>query len=342
VATAVERERPDILFAELSRTAKPPAEWMADVRRAEETPLVVAVHTTADPGEMISALRSGASEFICLPVRPAIFEALERIGALLESRQSATLEQGRIAGILSAKGGCGATSVACHLSAALSTAAKSPCRVLVADLDYQSPGAHHVLRVKPRSHAASAFDSVRRLSSSAWREFVTPAGPVDLLAAPPGGSPAPPEQWRVEALLRFVTRQYRWILADLGRQLNPANWMLLQHIDELFLVTAPEVLALYQTRSILQTLASRGFDKHRIRLILNRNRTTPQDFWVESIEQMFEMSVFAVIPNDYTTLDKLPRDRFEFPADTPFGKALVKLAGRLTNPHGPGSARKAA
>jgi len=118
--------------------------------------------------------------------------------------------------------------------------------------------------------------------------------------------------------------------------------MFLQNIDELFLVTAPEVLALYQTRSVLQTLAGRGFDKSRIRLILNRNRTTPQDFWVESIEQMFEMNVFAVIPNDYSTLDKMPRDRFEFPADTPFGKALVKLAGRLANPNGPGSMRKAA
>jgi pilus assembly protein CpaE len=342
VANAVERERPDILFAELSRTAKAPAEWMADVRRGEDTPLVVAVHATADPVEMISALRSGASEFICLPVRPAIFEALERISALLESRQSATQEQGRIAGILSAKGGCGATSVACHLAAALRAAASSPCRILVADLDYQSPGAHHVLRVKPRSHAGEAFDSVRRLSSSSWREFVTPVGPVDLLAAPRRAPAALPEQWRVEGLLRFVGRQYRWVLADLGRHLNPANWMFLQNIDELFLVTAPEVLALYQTRSVLQTLASRGFDKSHIRLILNRNRTTPQDFWVESIEQMFEMSVFAVIPNDYTTLDKLPRDRFEFPAETPFGKALVKLAGRLASPNGPGATRKAA
>jgi pilus assembly protein CpaE len=347
VAIAVERERPDILFVELARTVKTAAEWMADVRRGQDSPLVVAVHDTADPAEMISALRSGASEFICLPLRPAIFEALERMSALLESRQSATLEQGRVAGILSAKGGCGATSIACPLGAALRVGAglrvgaASPCRVLIADLDYQAPGAHHILRVRPRSHAGEAFDSVRRLNSSSWRDFVTPGGPLDLLAAPRGAL-APPEQWRVEGLLRFVSRHYRWVLADLGRHLNPANWMFLQHIDELFLVTAPEVLALYQTRSVLQTLAHRGFDKSRIRLILNRNRTTPQDFWVESIEQMFEMSVFAVIPNDYTTLDKLPRDRFEFPADTPFGKAVVKLAGRLANPDGPGSLKKAA
>ena len=119
VANAVDRDKPDLLFVELSRTSKPAAEWIADVRRGEETPLIVAVHPAAEPAEMISALRAGASEFLCLPVRPAIYEAMERIGTLLESRRNATMERGKIAGVLSAKGGCGATSIACYLGAAL-------------------------------------------------------------------------------------------------------------------------------------------------------------------------------------------------------------------------------
>jgi pilus assembly protein CpaE len=370
VASAVDRDRPDLLFVELSHTSKPAAEWIAEVRRGEETPLVVAVHPQAEPSEMISALRAGASEFLCLPVRPAIYEAMERIGTLLESRRNAMMERGKIAGVLSAKGGCGATSVACHLSAALA-AADQPgpnqpiknkpnrprTRVLVADLDYQSPGARGVFRVQPQSHAGQAFDAVRRMSSNAWREFATPVVTgVDLLASPtdmvsnalPSDmatafnniAAAQPEPWRVESLFRFITRQYHWILVDLGRHLNPANWALLQNIEELVIVTAPDVLALYQTRSILQTLSNRGFDKSRIKIILNRNLSSPQDFWVESIEQMFEMSVFGVIPNDDGTFEKLPRDRFEFPAETPFGRALTKIAARLSGAGGAGSPRK--
>jgi Flp pilus assembly CpaE family ATPase len=152
----------------------------------------------------------------------------------------------------------------------------------------------------------------------------------------------PPEPWRVASLFRFVSQQYNWILVDLGRHLNPANWALLQNIEDLFIVTAPDVLALYQTRSVLQTLSSRGFDKSRVRIVLNRNSSSPQDFWVESIEQMFEMSVFGVIPSDDETFDKLPRDRFQFPADTPFGRAMTKIAARLVKPDGAGPARKAA
>jgi pilus assembly protein CpaE len=356
VASAAERDKPDVLFVEFSLTSRPAAEWIADVRGSEETPLVVAVHPTAEPLAMISALRAGASEFLSLPVRPAIYEAMERIGALLEARRNSSKERGKIAGVLSAKGGCGATSVACYLSAALhlvinqlvknqSSAARA--RVLVADLDYQSPSTRGVFRVNPRAHAGEAFDAVRRLSSSAWREFVTPvATGVDLLASPADTSSniaaGPPEPWRVESLFRFVGRQYDWVLVDLGRHLNPANWALLQNIEELFIVTAPDVLALYQTRSVLQTLSSRGFDKGRIRIVLNKNLSSPQDFWVESIEQMFEMSVFAIIPNDDGTFEKLPRDRFEFPSETPFGRALTKMAGRLAGPNGPGPSRKAA
>lgn len=354
VASAVERDRPDILFVEFARASKPAAEWIADVRPGEDTPLVAAVHPVAEPSEMISALRAGSSEFLSLPVRPAIYEAMERIGSLLEVRRSATVERGRIAGILSAKGGCGATTIASYLSAALQyhhqtqsggkraapvPSAKQP-RILVADLDYHSPGGSEAFRLNPRSHAGEAFESVRRLNSHAWREFVTPvmAG-VDLLASPAepahhqaghtAAVPALPEQWRVESLFRFLTRQYTWIFVDLGRHLNPSNWALLQNIEELFVVTAPDVLALYQTRSILQTLSNRGFDKSRVRIVLNRNASTPRDFWVESIEQMFEIGVFGVVPNDEGTLGKLPGDHFEFPSETPFGRAMTKIAARL-------------
>ncbi len=135
----------------------------------------------------------------------------------------------------------------------------------------------------------------------------------------------------MESLFRFISRQYTWVFADLGRHLNPAGWTVLQNTDELFIVTAPDVLALYQTRSVLQTLSNRGFDKSRVKIILNRNLSSPQDFWVESIQQMFEMPVFGLVPDD-AALDKLPRDRFEFPAETSFGRAVTKMAARIVKP----------
>jgi pilus assembly protein CpaE len=346
VANAVDREKPEVLIVEFARASKPAGEWLLDVRRGEDMPLVIAVHPTADPAEMISALRAGASEFLSVPVRPAIYDAMDRIGVMLESKRNATVESGKIIGVLSAKGGCGATSLACHLSAALQIA-EPRTRILVADLDYQSPGTPNVFRKTPRSNAGQAFDAVRRLSSNSWREFITPVKPgIDLLASPAdnasGEVPELPEPWRMESLFRFIGHQYNWILIDLGRHLNPCNWTLLQHIEELLIVTAPDVLALYQTRSVLQTLTSRGFEKNRVKLVLNRNQNSPADFWVDSIQQMFEMIVFGVVPNDEVTFGKLSLDQFDFPSDSPFGKAMAKIAARLTKTNGHGPLRSAA
>ena len=155
-----------------------------------------------------------------------------------------------------------------------------------------------------------------------------------------------PELWRIEGLFRFVSRQYHWILVDLGRHLNPDNWTLLQNIEELFVVTAPDVLALsirlpFHPANALQ---SRLRPRAASRIILNRSLSSPRDFWVvESIEQMFEMSVFGVIPNDEGTFDKkLPRDRYHFPGETPFGRAGHEACGASGRPGLPGPVKKAA
>jgi pilus assembly protein CpaE len=357
VASLVERESVDLLFVEMAKVNGGGAEWIRGVRAGGDLPLIVAVHPTPDPPAMIEAMRAGAIEFLSVPMRPGIFDAIERMTILMEGRRAAAQVRGRMAGILSAKGGCGATTVGCHLAAALRHEALTGReatlpgkdvgmrKVLVADLDSQAPAAHRIFRVHPRKRVSDAFESARRLNAACWTEFVTDAGPgVDLLAGwdtSTGAGLPSPEPWRTESMFRSLSRSYSWVLADLGRNLNPSIWGFIQNLDDLLIVTAPDVLALYQTRSILQTLAGRGFEKTRVHLILNRNQKGPQDLWVESIRTMFEMNVLAVIPDDPATLDHLPRDRFEFPASSLFGRGIQKLAGRLTMPAKADAGKKA-
>jgi len=338
----IERDRPDLLFVELSATSVPAREWMAAVQGADGLPLVAAVHVNADPVQMISALRAGATEFLSLPLSPAIFAALDRIAARLDSSRPAEAVQGKIIGIVSAKGGCGGTTLACHLGLALARADQSR-KILIADLDYQSPAVHRICHLDPQRRAGETFDSVRKLNSSNWSEFFTPLAPsVDVMAGPEPANANLPEPWRIESLFRHLTRSYPIVLADLGRHLNPGSWAFLQHVDELMVAAAPDVLALYQTRYILQTLTSRGFERSRIRLILNMSENTPRDFWIESVEQMFEMRLFGVIPIDRAAMSGIPKDRLVFPVETPFGKAVTKLAARMAAGESAGPSRRAA
>ena len=118
--------------------------------------------------------------------------------------------KGRMAGVLSAKGGCGATTVACHLAAALRLE-NGMGKVLVADLDSQAPAAHRIFRVTPERRVSPAFDSVRRLNTAsllARSSLATEASQgLDLLAgfemASGAGLPLP-EPWRIESMFRFL------------------------------------------------------------------------------------------------------------------------------------------
>src|SRR5580658_6857817 len=68
VAQVTETTTPDVLFVEFPKVGRTAAEWMAEVCRASDAALVIAVHTAQEPAEMINALRAGASEFLCLPI----------------------------------------------------------------------------------------------------------------------------------------------------------------------------------------------------------------------------------------------------------------------------------
>jgi hypothetical protein len=72
------------------------------------------------------------------------------------------------------------------------------------------------------------------------------------------------------------------------------------------------------------------------------SENTPRDFWIESVEQMFEMRLFGVIPADRVAMSGIPKDRLAFPAETPFGKAVVKLAARLAADESASPSRRAA
>src|SRR5262249_53866612 len=122
VATTVERERPDFLFVELARIEGSGPDWIEAIRAGNDRPVIIAVNPDPEPQSMIDALRAGASEFLCLPLRPAIFEMIERIGTILESQRTQSQERGRMTGIVSAKGGCGASLLACHLGFAFQAA----------------------------------------------------------------------------------------------------------------------------------------------------------------------------------------------------------------------------
>src|ERR1035437_4414316 len=100
-----------------------------------------------DPDLLLKCMRVGAREFFTLPIDPGTMsEALVRASALRKALRPSKKASGRLLVFLSAKGGSGATTLACNY--AVSLAQESQKKTLLIDLNLPLGDAAINLRIK--------------------------------------------------------------------------------------------------------------------------------------------------------------------------------------------------
>jgi pilus assembly protein CpaE len=289
---------------------------------------VIAVHVSADPDVILASMRAGAREFLCPPLVAQAFEdVLDKIAAerLL---QAPAHRAGKTVGFLSAAGGCGATTVACHVAAELSRITSTA--VQIADFDVsdgmvgfwlKNDGSHSVLDVAR---------NLARMDPSLWKGMVHAVNPhLDLLGAPldiPLGEL--PSIATLNTVLRYARANYDWVIADLGLGLSPLSMSLIPELDVLYTVTTPEVASLYQARRILHKLLSSESLREPPRLVVNRIR---KEYAHESkdLERIFAAPIEVRLPEDYLEVSEAHAEGRLISPRSELGRQLSQFASRI-------------
>ena len=122
-------------------------------------------------------------------------------------------------GFLSAKGGCGATTIACHTAAELGRQDK---HVLLADLDLDAGMIRFLMKTKSPYSVLDALNNLHRLDASYWNALISNGMPgLEIIAAPQAlASKQQPNQEQMQNMLTFCRGQYDFSIVDLGRSLN--------------------------------------------------------------------------------------------------------------------------
>src|SRR5262249_6111795 len=115
----LEAQRPEVVLLDLTSLPRPIEECVQSVRTAAGSAMLITLHTAADPEIILTAVRSGANEFLYPPLQNTLRRALERRGEERARVRDSSRPTGKILGFFSVKGGCGATTIACHLAAEL-------------------------------------------------------------------------------------------------------------------------------------------------------------------------------------------------------------------------------
>ena len=320
----VERLRPEVMILEVMKLREPMEHVVGRIKATSVDPMVIALHNTAEPELILSALRAGAHEFLHPPLKANLQQALERKSLERNKTRERLKQKGKVVGFLSAKGGCGATTIACHTAAQLGRQDK---RVLLADLDLDAGMIRFLMKSKSPYSVLDALNNLHRLDASYWNALISNGLPgLEIIAAPQAlASKQQPNQEQMQNMLTFCRGQYDFTIVDLGRSLNLTAMNSLEEIDETYLVTTLDVPALHQSKQIIQTLSGVGYGRERLRLVLNR---MPQrlDVTPDELEKMMSLPVFATLPNDYPSLYESYSEGSLLPPNSRLGKELNRMA----------------
>ena len=326
LSAAIERLRPSVVFLGLPpQTTNAPA-VVAQLANLTCAPRIIAVSGIASPDAILKTMRAGAAEYLYPPFDG--FESVLRSVVNAPRPQQDMPAAGKAIAFASVKGGCGATTLACHCAAWLKTTAKK--QVLLADLDVSAGIAGTLMQAQARYTVDDALQNLHRLDLKLWQALVagSPSG-VDVIAAPAEPSPATPISRRLPPLLRFWRTQYEFTVIDLGSGITPGMLDLLNSIDVLVLVATNEVPALRQARQMLQILAGRGYGANRVKLVINRMPKRSPINGAE-IEKIMGFPICAVLPNDYQILNEAYSHPRLIDLESALGEQFGRCAAGLT------------
>jgi pilus assembly protein CpaE len=330
--TALDRSRPDVVLIDVSVLSETMGDVIRKIRVSTPGSIIVALNTTDVTGPVLECFRAGADEYLFPPLAEGLKRALERRETERKKSDSAK-PSGKVIAFLSAKGGCGATTLACHVAVELSRLNQ---RVLLADLDVNAGMVAFLMKSKSPYSITDALNNVHRLDASYWKALVSNGIPgLEVISAPTVmAARQEPKLDEIRQVLGFTRKQYQWTVADAGGGMNPSTMTALELADEACLVTTTEIPALHQTKQILQKLLDVGYKQDRLRLILNR---VPKrsDLKPEEIQEMLGVPVFAVFPECYAELHESYSEGHLLPPNSEMGRCTERLARKLAGVEAP-------
>jgi pilus assembly protein CpaE len=318
----------DAVLLDASSVSEPLDQVIGRIRSIAHPPHVIVLHPNQDAQAILTALRAGATEFLFPPFADQLKAALERIAAERHRDIEATKSGGRAIGFVSAKGGCGATTIAAYTATRL--AVRWGQKSLIADLDSEAGMIGFLFKSASPYSSFDALRNVQRLDTNYWSALVSNGIPnLEVLAGPP--PPAPSHSFTSEQIryvLHFGRKQYGWVVADLGRGITEFSMRVFEELDDLFLVTTMEIPALHRSKQMAQRLLQGGLAESRLKLLLNR-APKRSDLTLDEIRSAIGIPVFATVPNDYGVIQDAYAERTMAPATTALGRGIDELVNKI-------------
>lgn len=317
----------------LDTSGEPEAVLAEIANLAEPRPALLIAADASDGPLILRAMRLGVREVIALePLSNEIDEAIERIAreCAHHAPEPATNDRpAKVVALMGAKGGVGATSLACQLAFEL---ARTGERTALIDLNLPiGDVALHCDLQTPYSVANLVSDRGADPTYVASLFGKHPTG-VAVLGAPRRIEEAERVQGdHIQHAIAALRDRYDWIILDVSRSWSEPSIRALDLADQVIVVVELDVPTLGHARNHLDVLERLGHTGDKVRVIANRftkdDPLTPKD-----CEGFIGRAPDLLLPNDFRSMAAAVnegRPVSEIAKKSPLRHALVDLAGRL-------------
>jgi len=295
VTRRVRAANPDVIMVDIAPDNTPIALRAIELLHQEmPESAVFAIGNLSQPQVIVSAMRSGAREFIERPTTTTdLLEAFVRLTAA-QRRVRQEGPRGKVFSVLNAKGGSGATTVAVNLALALQSSHGQTALVDLAPLGH---AALH-LNLKPVFTVADATRNLHRMDASLLESFMMRHNSgLQLLAGTNVPGAVDPSTAEFVRLFDMLVTHYRYVVVDASTRFDAASRLIANLSECVLLVACTDVASLWSAARVQQYLGETG-TRERVRLVLNRFRKVP-GFSEADAEAAAGARLLWRVPNQY-------------------------------------------
>ncbi|MDD5069219.1 MAG: ATPase, T2SS/T4P/T4SS family [Candidatus Omnitrophica bacterium] len=239
----------------------------------------------------------------------------------------------KVISVFSTKGGVGKTLVSLNLAVKIASEGK---KVFLLDLDFAAPQVtSKLLGIKSKYCLANLVESLPEFKNGKRdldNYIVTYKGNLAFLPSIFKMSQrgiVTPEV--VKGFISYLWDHYDYVVIDAGSSMTDNLISTFECSNLILLILTPDILAVYQTQWLLDTLRSIGFPLVMIKIVLNRAESKGSISWQE-IKSILPSETIATIPSEGKIVGLAINRGIPVVLDAPYSKfaaAITKLAKTL-------------
>ena len=298
------RTPPDIFVVDFDANPERARRTVHQIRDVLQGAAIFAASAKSEPEQIISAMRSGCSEYLVKPLDESRFKQALMEFERLRREQVMPSRKATMVTLLGVKGGVGVTSLAVHL--ATFAARMNGGRTLLIDQHPDLGDVSVYLGLGQQHHQYHFYElvaNVHRLDEELLQGFVLrhesglqvlcSPDAFDTMKLTAGAS--------IDSALETLRRMYEIIVIDCAPGLTRFNVSCADKSDKVCLITTPEVPSVRNLARYLDHLGRFNCPEEKVDVVINRD-SKRNAISRQQVEKAIKRPVNIAIPNDYNEL----------------------------------------